>query len=239
MTKEQVIQEMKERVFKANLDLPNQGLIKLTWGNVSEINRDLGVIVIKPSGVSYDTMRVEEMVVTDLDGNLLDKMSLNPSSDLPTHVVLYKEFSKVGAIVHTHSTSAVKWAQARRDIPAYGTTHADTFYGPVPCTRQLTQAEIEAQYEIETGNVIVETFKERVIDPLACPAVIVYGHGPFTWGESIDKAVQNSIVLEEVADMALGTELLNPNIDPIDTYLLDKHYYRKHGEHAYYGQKKP
>ena len=236
MDRTKVIQAMKERVFKANLDLPNQGLIKLTWGNVSEINRDLGIIVIKPSGVSYETMKVEDMVITDLEGNLLDKESLNPSSDLSTHVILYQAFKEVNAIVHTHSTNAVKWAQARRDIPAYGTTHADTFYGPVPCTRQLTKKEIEEQYEIETGNVIVETFKERNIDPFACPAVIVYGHGPFTWGETIEKAVQNSIVLEEVADMAMGTELLNHTIDPIDSYLLDKHYSRKHGETADYGQ---
>lgn len=238
MNKEKVIQAIKERVYRANLDLPHQGLIKLTWGNVSEINRDLGVIVIKPSGVSYNMMKVEDMVVTDLEGNLLNEKSLNPSSDLPTHVVLYKKFPKIGAIVHTHSTNAVKWAQARRDIPAYGTTHADTFYGPVPCTRQLTQNEIKTQYEIETGNVIVETFQKRDIDPMACPAVIVYGHGPFVWGETTDEAVKNSVVLEEVADMALGTEILNSSIDSIDSYLLDKHYYRKHGENSYYGQKK-
>nr|MBO0463786.1 L-ribulose-5-phosphate 4-epimerase AraD [Enterococcus sp. DIV2402] len=228
--------EMKQRVFEANLTLPKEGLIKLTWGNVSEINRKLGVIVIKPSGVSYDTMCAEEMVVTDLNGNLLEKESLNPSSDLATHVVLYKSFEKIGAIVHTHSTNAVKWAQARRDIPAYGTTHADTFYGSIPCTRQLTREEIESEYEKETGKVIVETFKKRNIEPLACPAVIVYGHGPFTWGETVEKAVQNSVILDEVASMALGTEQLKPTITAIDSYLLDKHYYRKHGVNAYYGQ---
>ncbi|WP_243430484.1 L-ribulose-5-phosphate 4-epimerase AraD [Candidatus Enterococcus lowellii] len=227
---------MKQRVFEANLTLPKEGLIKLTWGNVSEINRKLGVIVIKPSGVSYDTMCAEEMVVTDLNGNLLEKESLNPSSDLATHVVLYKSFEKIGAIVHTHSTNAVKWAQARRDIPAYGTTHADTFYGSIPCTRQLTREEIESEYEKETGKVIVETFKKRNIEPLACPAVIVYGHGPFTWGETVEKAVQNSVILDEVASMALGTEQLKPTITAIDSYLLDKHYYRKHGVNAYYGQ---
>lgn len=237
MTKEQIIQEMKERVFEANLALPKEGLIKLTWGNVSEINRELGIIVIKPSGVSYDRMKAEDMVVTDLEGVPLNPDSLNPSSDMPTHAVLYRAFKEVNAIVHTHSTNAVKWAQARRDIPAYGTTHADTFYGSVPCTRQLTQVEIESAYEKETGNVIVETFTERDIDPLACPAVIIYGHGPFTWGETVEKAVQNSVVLDEVAQMALGTETLNAKIDPIDSYLLDKHYYRKHGANAYYGQK--
>ncbi|WP_440898047.1 L-ribulose-5-phosphate 4-epimerase [Amphibacillus sp. Q70] len=227
---------MKKRVFKANIALPKQGLIKLTWGNVSEINRELGVIVIKPSGVSYETMREEDMVVIDLDGHSLERDNLKPSSDLATHIVLYKHFQDVNAIVHTHSTNAVKWAQARRDIPAYGTTHADTFCGAVPCTRQLTQAEIEENYELETGNVIVETFTQRKLDPLECPAVIVYGHGPFTWGETTEVAVQNSIVLEEVADMAFGTEQLNSNIDTIDQYLLDKHYYRKHGASSYYGQ---
>ena len=237
MTREQTILEMKQRVFTANLALPKEGLIKLTWGNVSEINRELGIIVIKPSGVSYDTMTADDMVVTDLDGKPVDEDSLNPSSDMATHAVLYKHFEKVGGIVHTHSTNAVKWAQARRDIPAYGTTHADTFYGPVPCTRQLTREEIEEAYEKETGNVIVETFEKRGLDPLACPAVIVYSHGPFTWGETVEKAVQNSVVLDEVALMALGTEQLNAVIDPIDGYLLDKHYYRKHGANAYYGQK--
>lgn len=237
MNKTKQITEMKQRVFDANLTLPKEGLIKLTWGNVSEVNRESEVIVIKPSGVSYDTMKVDDMVVTDLEGNLLEKNSLKPSSDLPTHVVLYKNFLEINAIVHTHSTNAVKWAQARRDIPAYGTTHADTFYGPVPCTRQLTQAEIEQAYELETGNVVVETFRQRKIDPMACPAALVYGHGPFTWGETPEKAVQNSIVLDELATMALGTEELNSNIAPIDTYLLDKHYYRKHGKNAYYGQK--
>lgn len=237
MDRKKAIQEMRQRVFKANLELPKQGLIKLTWGNVSEVDRELGVIVIKPSGVSYDIMKIDDMVVTDLEGNLLEGNSLKPSSDLATHVALYKQFKDINAVVHTHSTQAVKWAQARRDIPAYGTTHADTFYGSIPCTRQLTKEEIETAYELETGNVIVETFKERDIDPLACPAVIVYGHGPFTWGETTEKAVLNSIALDEVAEMALGTEILNAKIDPIDSYLLDKHYYRKHGDNAYYGQK--
>lgn len=227
---------MKERVFKANLQLPNEGLIKLTWGNVSEINRDLGIIVIKPSGVSYDTMQVKDMVVTDLQGNLLEPDSLRPSSDLPTHVVLYRDFPAIGAIVHTHSVHAVQWAQAKRAIPAYGTTHADTFYGNVPCTRDLTEEEITKRYEEATGEVIVETFREKALDPLACPAVLVSGHGPFTWGENVTKAVQNSVVLDEVAKMATVTEQLSPKVTRIDQFLLDKHYYRKHGENAYYGQ---
>ncbi|EOT40539.1 L-ribulose-5-phosphate 4-epimerase [Enterococcus columbae] len=236
MNNEQIIQQMKERVFKANLQLPNEGLIKLTWGNVSEINRDLGIIVIKPSGVSYDTMQVKDMVVTDLQGNLLEPDSLRPSSDLPTHVVLYRDFPAIGAIVHTHSVHAVQWAQAKRAIPAYGTTHADTFYGNVPCTRDLTEEEITKRYEEATGEVIVETFREKALDPLACPAVLVSGHGPFTWGENVTKAVQNSVVLDEVAKMATVTEQLSPKVTRIDQFLLDKHYYRKHGENAYYGQ---
>lgn len=236
MDNTQKIIEMKQRVFQANLALPKHGLIKLTWGNVSEIDRQLGVIVIKPSGVSYAEMTVEDMVVTDLTGQPLATDSLRPSSDMDTHVALYQTFEEVNAIVHTHSTEAVKWAQAGRDIPAYGTTHADTFYGPVPCTRQLTAEEVENAYELATGQVIIETFQQRQIDPLACPAVIVYGHGPFTWGETVEKAVQNSIVLDEVAAMALGTEALNPHKEPIEGYLIDKHYFRKHGVAAYYGQ---
>lgn len=236
MDREKVIREMKKRVFYANEQLPKEGLIKLTWGNVSEINRELGVIVIKPSGVDYAKMKIDDMVVTDLQGNLLEEDSLRPSSDLPTHVVLYREFPTVGAIVHTHSVHSVQWAQAKRDIPAYGTTHADTFYGNVPCTRDLTEEEINQRYEEATGDVIVETFKERQLDPLACPAVLVSGHGPFTWGENVTKAVQNSIVLDEVAKMATVTEQLSPKIARIDQYLLDKHYYRKHGANAYYGQ---
>ncbi|MCI1136542.1 L-ribulose-5-phosphate 4-epimerase AraD [Enterococcus gallinarum] len=231
-----IVKEMKERVYQANMSLPNEGLIKLTWGNVSEVNRELGVIVIKPSGVSYNDMKSSDMVVTDLDGVPLENKSLKPSSDMDTHAVLYKYFREVNSIVHTHSTQAVKWAQARRAIPAYGTTHADTFYGEVPCTRQLTKKEIESAYELETGNVIVETFKENAIDPIACPGVLVYGHGSFTWGTTPSKAVENSIALEDIAAMAIGTELLNPNVDAIDRYLLDKHYYRKHGNNAYYGQ---
>lgn len=231
------IQAMKAEVFKGNLDLPQAGLVKLTWGNVSLIDRELGMVVIKPSGVPYKAMKSEQMVVTDLAGNLLEENSLNPSSDLPTHLVLYRAFPEIQAIVHTHSTAAVKWAQAGRSIPAYGTTHADHFYGSVPCTRNLTASEIGNDYEIATGEVIIETFQEQVLDPLAVPGVIVNGHGPFTWGASVGKAVENSIVLEEISDMALATELLSPNVVPIADYLLDKHYFRKHGAKAYYGQK--
>lgn len=231
----EILQEMKQRVFDANLALPKAGLVKLTWGNVSEINRDLGIIVIKPSGVDYQTMKPEDMVVTDLDGNLIEA-GLKPSSDLATHVELYKQFPKINSVVHTHSKNAVMWAQAGREIPSYGTTHADTFYGPVPCTRQLTDEEIQRAYELETGKVIVETFMEQAIDPLAVPGVLVYGHGPFTWGETPKKAVENSIVLDEIAEMAFITENINQTIQPIPQYLLDKHYFRKHGANAYYGQ---
>lgn len=232
---EAVVKEMKHRVFDANLALPKAGLVKLTWGNVSEINRDLGIIVIKPSGVDYQTMKPEDMVVTDLDGHLLEA-GLKPSSDLATHVELYKQFPTINSVVHTHSKNAVMWAQAGRSLPAYGTTHADTFYGTVPCTRQLTKAEIARAYELETGKVIVETFNEKKLDPLAVPGVLVYGHGPFTWGETPKKAVENSIVLDEIAEMASVTEVVNTHIQPIPTYLLDKHYFRKHGKNAYYGQ---
>lgn len=236
MTREEMIQAMKERVYAANLALPQAGLVKLTWGNVSEINRELGVVVIKPSGVAYKVMKAADMVVTDTAGNLLEGNRLKPSSDLATHIELYQQFPAINAIVHTHSKHAVMWAQAGRDIPSYGTTHADTFYGDVPCTRQLTKTEVEKAYELETGKVIVETFRERQLDPLAVPGVVVYGHGPFTWGESTKKAVENSIVLDEVAEMASVTEVIQPKIGSIPQYLLDKHYFRKHGANAYYGQ---
>lgn len=232
----ETLYEIKKRVYEANMFLWKEGLIKLTWGNVSEVDRELGIIAIKPSGVPYDKLTIEDIVITDLDGNK-EGGTLNPSSDLLTHVELYKAFSNINSVAHTHSTNAVKWAQARRDIPLYGTTHADSFYGPVPCTRNLTKQEVETQYEIETGKVIIETLKERNIDPIACPAILVYGHGPFTYGKSTKEAVENSLILEEVATMALGTEFLNSSISPIDDYLQDKHYYRKHGVNAYYGQR--
>ena len=236
MSRADVIEEMKQRVYEANMELPNLDLVKLTWGNVSEINRELGVIVIKPSGVPYKSMTKEQMVVTDLKGNLLEKDSLKPSSDLATHVVLYKNFETVNAVVHTHSTNAVMWAQSGFDLKAYGTTHADTFYGSVPCTRQLTEDEVRNDYEENTGNVIIETFLERKLKPEEVPGVLVSGHGPFTWGETPLKAVENSLILDEVCLMAKETELINQRISSIPSYLLDKHYLRKHGKNAYYGQ---
>ncbi len=236
MSREQIINEMKQRVYEANLELPQYGLVKLTWGNVSEINRSLGLIVIKPSGVNYEKMTAEQMVVTDLEGNVLEKNSMKPSSDLPTHVVLYQAFAQINAIVHTHSINSVMWAQAGRDLPAYGTTHADTFYGKIPCTRQLTQIEVEEAYEKNTGYVIVETFQERKLEVSEIPGVLVYGHGPFTWGDTPRKAVENSLILDEICLMAKENERINPNILEIPQYLLDKHYLRKHGAYSYYGQ---
>ena len=236
MNREQIIQEMKERVYRANLQLPEWGLVQLTWGNVSEINRELGVIVIKPSGVDYKEMKAEQMVVTDLNGTPLED-GYRPSSDLPTHVVLYKEFPTIGSVVHTHSKHAVMWAQAGRELPCYGTTHADTFYGPVPLTRHLTQQEVEEAYEANTGHVIVETFKNNAIDPDAVPGVLVQGHGPFTWGPTTKKAIENSLVLDEVCHMAMMNEQINKDVQPLPQYVLDKHYFRKHGANAYYGQK--
>lgn len=237
-SREQIILEMKQRVFEGNLQLPESGLVKLTWGNVSEINRELSIIVIKPSGVDYKSMTAADMVVTDMNGQTLEKGSLNPSSDLPTHVILYRAFPKVNSVVHTHSFNAVTWAQAGRAVPAYGTTHADAFYGVIPITRQLTQEEVEEAYEINTGNVIVETFADKNLDPLIMPGVLVNGHGPFTWGESTRKAVENSVILDEVCSMATNTELVSAASNYLPQYVLDKHYYRKHGENAYYGQKK-
>lgn len=232
---EKTINEIKERVFRGNLQLPKWGLVTLTWGNVSEINRDLGIIVIKPSGVDYDVMKAEDMVVTDLDGTVIGENSLNPSSDLPTHVQLYKDFKEINSVVHTHSNNAVSWAQSGKDLPVYGTTHADTFYGPVPNTRQLTQTEVEEAYEVNTGKVIVETFINRQIDENAVPGVLVNGHGPFTWGPSVSKAIENSLVLDQVCLMARNTQLTEKN-NELPQYILDKHYYRKHGKNAYYGQ---
>lgn len=237
MSREEIILAMKQRVFEANLELPQYGLVKLTWGNVSEINRELGVIVIKPSGVKYDKMQADQMVVTDLAGNSLEEGSLNPSSDLETHVVLYQAFEQIHSIVHTHSTNSVMWAQAGRDLPAYGTTHADAFYGKIPCTRQLTETEVKEAYEVNTGHVIVETFHERGIRATEVPGVLVYGHGPFTWGDTPMKAVENSLILDEICLMAKENERINPTITEIPQYLLDKHYYRKHGVNAYYGQR--
>ena len=227
--------EMRQRVCDANKSLPEHGLVKFTWGNVSEVDREAGLIVIKPSGVDYDKLTPENMVVTDLDGNIVEG-DLNPSSDLPTHVELYKAWPEIGGIVHTHSTEAVGWAQAGRDIPFYGTTHADYFYGPVPCARSLTADEVNSAYEKETGTVIIEEFANRGLDPVAVPGIVVRNHGPFTWGKSPDNAVYNAVVLEEVAFMAYHAMTLNPRIGRMQQDLLDKHYLRKHGAHAYYGQ---
>lgn len=231
-----VIKDMKQRVFEGNLQLPKWGLVKLTWGNVSEINRELGIVVIKPSGVDYEQMTADQMVVVDLEGRKLEEEALNPSSDLPTHLYLFEQFTEVTSIVHTHSLNAVTWAQAGRDLPVYGTTHADAFYGPVPNTRQLTEGEVEEAYELNTGKVIAEAFQTRGIDPLAVPGVLVNGHGPFTWGTSVDEAVENSLILDEISKMATITEQNMAEGQQLPQYVLDKHYFRKHGENAYYGQ---
>ena len=231
-----MLEDVKQRVYDANMALPKHGLIKFTWGNVSEIDRESGLFVIKPSGVPYDELKPEDMVVVDLDGKIVEG-DLNPSSDTETHRILYKEFPEIGGIVHTHSPWAVSFAQAGIDLPAAGTTHADTFYGDVPVARQMTDEEINGEYELETGNVIIETFKKRGIDPMAVPAVLAQDHGPFTWGESADKAVYNAVVLEESAKMAYHTIMLNPHNIHVSQTLLDTHYLRKHGANAYYGQK--
>ncbi|MHC5375172.1 L-ribulose-5-phosphate 4-epimerase [Enterococcus sp. LJL120] len=231
-----MLEQLKEEVFQANLELPKHGLIKYTWGNVSAVDREQNLFVIKPSGVDYDTMQASDMVVCDFDGKVVEG-KLNPSSDTPTHAVLYKKFAEIGGIVHTHSTWATGWAQAGVDLPAMGTTHADTFYGSVPCARFLTQAEIDAGYETETGNVIVETFKERNIQPLEIPGVLLHGHAPFTWGKDANAAVMNAVVLEEVAKMNFIARQLNSYAPELPQRILDKHYLRKHGADAYYGQK--
>jgi L-ribulose-5-phosphate 4-epimerase len=232
-----MLEKLKEQVFKANLELPKKGLVLFTWGNVSGIDREKNLIVIKPSGVDYETMKAEDMVVVDLDGNVIEG-ELNPSSDTPTHIELYKKFPSIGGIVHTHSTNATIWAQSGRDIPAYGTTNADYFYGSIPCTRKMTKEEITGEYEKETGTVIIETFEKRNLNPQYIPGVLVNSHGPFTWGKNPDEAVYNSVVLEEVAKMAMFTEMVNKDIKPMQQELLDKHFLRKHGANAYYGQKK-
>lgn len=231
-----MLEKLKEEVFKANLELPKKNLVIYTWGNVSAIDRETNLVVIKPSGVDYDKMSAEDMVVVDLDGNVVEG-KLKPSSDTPTHLELYKKYREIGAVVHTHSSHAVMWAQAGRDLIAYGTTHADYFYDNIPCTRKMTKEEIEGEYEKETGTVIIETFEKRNIDVTQVPAVLVHSHGPFTWGKDSKEAVHNTVVLEEVAKMALMTEMLNKNVDRIEQDLLDKHFLRKHGKNAYYGQK--
>lgn len=228
-------QQLKAIVLQANLLLPRHGLVTLTWGNVSQIDRSLGVIAIKPSGVSYEQMTLDDIVVVDMDGRVVEG-HLNPSSDTATHLALYQAFSGIGGIVHTHSRHGTIWAQAGLDIPALGTTHADYFYGDIPCTRALSEQEIACDYEKNTGAVIVEEFQRRDLDPLAVPGAVITGHAPFCWGKNAMDAVHNALVLEEVAAMALSTRLLNPTIH-IDQALSDKHYFRKHGANAYYGQR--
>ena len=234
-----MLEDLKQKVYEANIQLVEYGLVILTWGNVSAIDRNKGLVVIKPSGVPYSLMGPEDMVVMDLSGRKYSGR-LNPSSDTPTHLEIYRNFPDVGAVVHTHSPWAVSWAQAGRDIPAYGTTHADFAYGDIPCTRGLTMAEVNREYELNTGKVIVEEFKKRNIKASECPAVLVHRHGPFTWGKNEMEAVKNALILEEVAKMAYQTEsvaTLSGDSDiGIEQYLLDKHYLRKHGENAYYGQ---
>jgi len=231
-----VLDRLKEEVFQANLELPKHGLVKYTWGNASGIDRDSGLFVIKPSGVDYEKMKPSDMVVVDLDGNVVEG-EMNPSSDTATHAVLYRHYPEIGGIVHTHSTWATVWAQAGLDVPAMGTTHADTFYGSIPCARFLTQEEVDRGYEVETGKVIIETFEERGLDILAVPGVLLHGHAPFTWGKDVKAAVMNSVVLEEVSKMNLFTRQLNSFAELLPQSILDKHYLRKHGKHAYYGQK--
>lgn len=230
-----MLEELKERVYKANMELPKYGLVTFTWGNVSEIDRETGYFAIKPSGVPYDELKPEDMVIMSLDGTKIEG-KYNPSSDTATHIELYKAFPKAGGVVHTHSPWATSWAQAGRGIPCYGTTHADYMYGEIPCVRNLTKEEIDEGYEKNTGVLIANYFADK--DPVAMPAVLCKNHGPFTWGKDGMEAVHNAVVLEEVAKMAARAEQINPNIQPAPQELQDKHYLRKHGANAYYGQAK-
>lgn len=232
-----MLKRLRKLVWQANLDLPKHGLVTFTWGNVSGIDRERSLVVIKPSGVAYEDLTPEDLVLVDLETGRTVEGALNPSSDTKTHLELYRAFPEVGGIVHTHSAYAVAWAQAGQDIPCYGTTHADYFYGPIPCARHLRQAELEEDYEKNTGRIIVETFRGRNLDPAAVPGVICHSHGPFTWGKDPAQAVYHAVVLEEVARMALLTRQVDPDAAPAPQYLQDKHYSRKHGPNAYYGQK--
>lgn len=230
-----MLEELKKRVYEANMLLPKHGLVTFTWGNVSEIDRESGLFVIKPSGVDYDKLTPEDMVVMDLEGNKVEG-KYKPSSDTPTHLELYKAFSEIGGIVHTHSSYATSWAQAGRSIPCYGTTHADYIYGEVPCVRCLTKEEIDSAYETNTGLLIIDEFRKMNKDVMAVPCVLCKNHGPFAWGKDAYEAVHNAVVLEEVAKMAYRCETINPDVKPAPQELQDKHYYRKHGANAYYGQ---
>ncbi len=229
-----MLEELKQKVYEANMDLPKYGLVTFTWGNVSAIDRESGLFVIKPSGVDYELLKPEDMVVMDLEGNKVEG-KYNPSSDTATHLELYKAFPEIGGVVHTHSTYATSWAQSGRPIPCYGTTHADYMYGEIPCARVLTQEEMDEGYEKNTGTIIVEIFKDK--DPMAVPAVLCKNHGPFAWGKNAKDAVHNAVVLEEVAKMALFTEQLKSDVEPAPQRIQDKHYFRKHGANAYYGNK--
>ena len=230
-----MLEELKKAVYEANMDLPKYGLVTFTWGNVSGIDRESGLFVIKPSGVDYDKLTPDDMVVMDLNGNRVEGR-YKPSSDTPTHLEIYKAFPSVGGVVHTHSSYATSWAQAGRSIPCYGTTHADYMYGEIPCVRCLTKEEIEGAYEENTGHLIVNEFNRMGKDPMAVLAVLCKNHGPFAWGKDAHEAVHNAVVLEEVAKMAYRAETINPRIQPAPQELQDKHYYRKHGANAYYGQ---
>lgn len=228
-----MLERLKQNVLEANLELPKCGLVVYTWGNVSGFDKERGLVVIKASGIKYEEMKLEHMVVLDLCGNIVEG-KYRPSSDAPTHLALYKAFDGIGGIVHTHSTWATVWAQAKLSIPCYGTTHADYFFGEIPCTRPLLKKEVTGEYEAETGNVIIELFQGK--NPVQVPAVLVANHGPFTWGKDAMDAVHNSVVLEQVSKMAHATQTLNPKAEPIPSVLLDKHFLRKHGTNAYYGQ---
>lgn len=232
-----MLEVLKKAVYEANMELPKHGLVTYTWGNVSGIDRETGLVVIKPSGVAYEELTPDKLVVLTLDGSIVEG-DLNPSSDTKTHLELYKAYPQLGGIVHTHSPYAVGWAQAGKDIPAYGTTHADYFYGPVPCARHLTPEEVAEDYERNTGKVIIETFTQRGLDPAHVPGVICRSHGPFAWGKDAKQAVYHAVVLEEVAKMALFTVQVKPDAVPAPQHILDKHFMRKHGPNAYYGQKK-
>jgi len=227
------MQQLKQQVLEANLDLPRYGLVTFTWGNVSAIDRARGLVAIKPSGVAYDALKADDIVIVDLQGEVVEGR-LRPSSDTATHLALYRRYPSLGGVVHTHSTHATAWAQAGVAIPALGTTHADYFLGDIPCTRALTEEEVQGEYELNTGRVIIETLKEA--EPLHTPGVVVYQHGPFAWGKDAHDAVHNAVVMEEVARMAWIARGINPGLKPIDSYLMDKHFMRKHGAHAYYGQ---
>ncbi|QRG87434.1 L-ribulose-5-phosphate 4-epimerase [Bulleidia sp. zg-1006] len=231
-----MLEELKKKVLRANLDLPKYDLVTFTWGNVSEIDRKKGLIVIKPSGVEYENMKADDMVVVDMNGKIVEGI-LKPSSDLATHLEIYRHFKEIGGVVHTHSRNAASFAQAGKDVIALGTTHGDYFYGNIPCTRKMYVDEIKKDYELNTGKVIVETFNERKLNPIQMPAVLVNSHGPFIWGKDAKEAVHNAVVLEELCTMAIKTLIINPHVGMMQQELLDKHFLRKHGPGAYYGQK--